>query len=275
MPIPADFTFSQNNLQDFVDCPRRFELRYLLRQMWPAIRSEPVLEHEKTMLRGEQFHQMVHQHQLNLPIEQISDQTEDPILLQWWQDYLANFPAGLPERRFFEHTLQTSFGGYRLIGKYDLLAIEPGKRAVIVDWKTGARKTNRPVLKQRIQTRLYPLLLVEAGASLNDGQPLLPGQVEFVYWFSAEPGQPENFIYSREQYQTDRDFLLELIAQVEHHHQTLFPLTADERKCSFCNYRSLCQRGIQAGSSDTEEDEIPEESGRLDIDFGQIGEIQF
>ena len=32
-----DFIFSAHNLQDYLDCPRRFELKYILKQPWPAI----------------------------------------------------------------------------------------------------------------------------------------------------------------------------------------------------------------------------------------------
>ena len=44
MRLKPGFHFSQNNLQDFVDCPRRFELLHVLHLPWPAIQSEPVLE---------------------------------------------------------------------------------------------------------------------------------------------------------------------------------------------------------------------------------------
>mgnify|MGYP007064289961 CR=1 FL=1 len=40
MPLPVDFQFSQNNLQDYLDCARRFELRALRRLAWPAAQSE-------------------------------------------------------------------------------------------------------------------------------------------------------------------------------------------------------------------------------------------
>ena len=46
MTLPPTFQFSQNSLQDYVDCPRRFQLRYLLRQPWPAVESEPLSEYE-------------------------------------------------------------------------------------------------------------------------------------------------------------------------------------------------------------------------------------
>ena len=69
MPLPGNFHFSQNNLQDFVDCARRFELRHLLKLAWPAPQTEPVLQAEQDMLLGNQFHHLIHQHQIGLAAE--------------------------------------------------------------------------------------------------------------------------------------------------------------------------------------------------------------
>ena len=35
--LPAQFAFSQSSLQDYADCPRRFQLRYLDKLIYPAI----------------------------------------------------------------------------------------------------------------------------------------------------------------------------------------------------------------------------------------------
>ncbi|MCP4541151.1 MAG: PD-(D/E)XK nuclease family protein, partial [Chloroflexi bacterium] len=66
MTLPADFQFSQASLQDYVDCPRRFQLRYVLRVAWPAPEAEPVLENERYLQQGAAFHRLVHQHALGL-----------------------------------------------------------------------------------------------------------------------------------------------------------------------------------------------------------------
>ena len=56
MHLNNDFVFSANNLQDYVDCPRRFELKYLLNQSWPAVVSHPVQKmEEKIEGLGEDF----------------------------------------------------------------------------------------------------------------------------------------------------------------------------------------------------------------------------
>jgi len=277
MQIPEFFAFSQNSLQDFVDCPRRFELRYLEKLSWPAVRSEPALEVERHMLMGQRFHLMVQQHQTGLSPELIAPNAGETQLDEWWQAYLDHVPTGLPSMRKVEFMLTAPFNRYRLIAKYDLLAISPGQQAFILDWKTNLKKPRRQTLLGRMQTRLYPFLLVEAGAALNGGIKFLPEQVELIYWFTADPRNPEHFPYTAAKNEEDRAFLTTLIGQIEAASRSDFHLTGDERMCQFCNYRSLCDRGNQAGEiddSETEEDEITTGSG-FDLDFYSVSEINF
>jgi CRISPR/Cas system-associated exonuclease Cas4 (RecB family) len=276
MTLPANFQFSQNSLQDYVDCPRLFELRYLLRCRWPAIQSEPVLEMEHHLEQGSRFHQLAHQHTLGIPIDQLSRLAQDEELQRWWNNYLHNEPFGtLPNRRLPEYTLATPFEKYRLIAKFDLVAIEPGQRAVIVDWKTASRKPVRLHLKARLQTRLYRFLLVEAGAYLNGGQPIQPDQVEMIYWFTDFPDEPEHFIYSQSEYESDRAYLSQLIQEIQNQKEGQFLNSSSEKRCLFCNYRSLCNRGTQAGDWQLQVEEIePNAENPLEIDFYQIGEIE-
>jgi len=275
MKLPAEFSFNQQNLQDYLDCPRRFELRYLQQLAWPAIRSEPALELERHLRLGERFHQMIQQHLLGLPPEAVASQATEVELDEWWRNYLNHPPTSLPGQHYPEITLVAPFEGCRLVAKYDLLAIEPDRSAVIVDWKTNRRATIPATLKARAQSRLYPFLLIIAGAQLNSGAPLLPEQVEMIYWFTADPVHPISFDYSQSQFQADREFFQEIIDKIEVQ-EPPFLLTTDNKRCLYCNYRSLCQRGIAAGvdaegvtEADREEPLLPE------LDFDQVAEIEF
>jgi len=277
MPLAPDFQFNQNNLQDYVDCPRRFQLRHIQRLAWPALQSEPVLEQERHMQMGQRFHHMVHQHLLGLSGEALSAQTGgDADLLQWWDNYLNHPLPDLPARRYPEFILSAPFAGYRLLAKFDLLALEPGQRAVVVDWKTARRRPAPLTLQARLQTRLYPFLAVNASATLNGGQPFAPEQVEMVYWFTNFPDQPLRLPYSTRQYQEDAALLQGLIAEISGRSAEIFPLTAHEQRCVYCTYRSLCQRGVRAGEwQDLPEEEENEDGPVLDLPFDQIGEIEF
>ena len=60
-------SLSQSSLQDYNDCPRRFELRYIQHLAYPAVESEPALENEKHQQEGEYFHRLVQQHMIGIP----------------------------------------------------------------------------------------------------------------------------------------------------------------------------------------------------------------
>lgn len=281
MSLPNDFQFSQSSLQDFVDCARRFQLRYVLQRKWPAVEADPVQEYERHMRLGAIFHKMIQQHLMGVPAERLTASTNaadggDELLRVWWANYLQQGLADLPMQHHPELTLTAPLGAYRLIAKYDLLALDPGQRAVIVDWKTSQRKPNRERLKTHLQTVVYRYVLVQAGGQLNGGQPLAPEQVEMVYWFAQHPQQPERFPYDAAQFKADEAYLLALVADIASRGADDFPLTPDERRCFFCTYRSLCDRGKTAGNFLEMENLDEGENGfDFDFDFDQIAEIEF
>jgi RecB family exonuclease len=295
--LPPDFIFSQSSLQDYVDCPRRFQLRHLLNLAWPAVEAEPADEFEIQVALGQAFHRMVHQHLLGLEpstpdlTDALSSPDEDPRLATWWEAYLAYPLANLPSRRYPEITLSAAVGetiagltdesGHRLIAKYDLIAVDPGRRAVIVDWKTSERRPTQAWLAGRLQTRVYRYLLVRAGAHQNAGVPILPEQVAMVYWFANYPEDPERLSYDTIQFNADAAYLSSLAAEIRLRDEDDFPLTTEVKRCLFCPYRSLCGRGIEAGELGQADDEMAaaEESAATDwaasFDFEQVGEIAF
>ena len=273
MTLPPDFAFSQSNLQDYVACPRRFELRCLRKRAWPAIPGEPVQELERLQDLGERFHRLVYQHRTGIPLEVIERQILDHELSEWWHSYLEYAPQGLPTRQYPEFTLQAGLAGYRLLAKFDLLTLDPDGRCVIVDWKTGLHRPRRDRLQERMQTRLYPLVAALAAHSLL-GREVLPEQIEMVYWFTSDPQHPEVFSYSPEQLYADRAEISELIRAIARlAEKGDFPPCTDDRTCGWCVYRSLCERGIRAEMFDP--DGSLEEDPGLAFDFDEIEPIEF
>ena len=220
---------------------------------------------------------MVQQIMVGLPVETLIENVDSANLAQWWDNFMQSNPLiALPGKRYVEHYLSCPLAGYRLTAQYDLLAVEPGKRAVILDWKTSSRKPRREFLKNRLQTRVYRYMLVEAGKQLNDNQPLLPEQVEMTYWFAEFPGEPEHFLYDQKQFYEDRKFLTDLVVEIAYHESGQFILTPDEKKCLYCSYRSLCNRGEKAGNwADQEEEPETTRPLTVDLNFEQIGEVEF
>ncbi len=276
MTLPADFAFSQGSLQDYVDCRQRFRLRYVLRRVWPAVEAEPALENERHLQQGAIFHRLIHQHVLGLAPERLASTIADEDLGRWWRNYLAHAPVGAAGSRHPELLLSAPVGGHRLVARYDLIAVDPGQRAVIVDWKTSRQRPPRKWLAERLQTRVYPYLLVRAGSHLNGGRPFPPEQVEMIYWFADFPDEPERFPYDAARYQADGEYLTSLIGEIEALGDDDFALTTQQRRCRYCRYRSLCRRGIGAGALDEAEDDL-EQGDDLEIalDFEQIAEIEY
>jgi CRISPR/Cas system-associated exonuclease Cas4 (RecB family) len=277
-PVPPDFQFNQSNLQDYVDCPQRFLLRHLLKVAWPALEAEPVLENELAMQRGAQFHSLVQQHLLGIPEDSLTLLAQEEALSRWWQAYLSSIPTTLKGVRLPEMTLSAPLQRYRLLAKYDLLVLPTegsGGRAVIYDWKTSAKKTRRQYLLGRMQTRVYPYLLVQASAFLNQGIPFRPDQVEMIYWYAEAPIEPEVIAYSQEQFQKDSKYLEALAGEIAGLKQDDFNLTPHEERCGFCTYRSLCERGVSASILGAAGDGEVETSEVEDFNFEQIAEIVF
>ena len=97
MTLPINFHFSQASLADYVDCPRRFQLRYLLEQAWPAVESEPLLERERLAEQGRRFHKLIQQHVEGLSPDILTPPPSEPDLARWWQSYLNSLTTTLSD----------------------------------------------------------------------------------------------------------------------------------------------------------------------------------
>ncbi len=274
--FPGLFRFTQQSLQDYVDCPRRFQLRYVLRQPWPAFPVDPPNAYRDHLQRGADFHRMAHQYALGLNSERLAETIQDPMLASWWQTFVDKPVADLPDTvRRPETLLGAPLAGYRLAAKYDLLAADPGERFVVVDWKTVLRRPHRSTLARRLQTRVYRYLAVESGAAYNDAQPPRPEQVEMVYWFAAAAGATERFQYDAAQHRADKLYLVSLIGQIVALVSDTWPLSPDDRQCRWCNYRSLCERDVTAGALTEVDVDLERDQSDLALDLEQIAEIEF
>jgi hypothetical protein len=292
--LPSNFQFSQGSLQAYVDCPRLFQLRYIEQLAWPAPEVEPALENELLILLGSDFHRLVQQYLLGVPPERLAKLAErDEKLSQWWQHFQDDGPSLFSYTHYQEITLSSAIDEHRLVAKYDLITISPSLlqqssgqaptplpeeegKITIYDWKTSQKLPKREWQEKKLQTRVYPYLLVKAGALLNGGQPIKPGQIEMIYWFSNFPTAPMKFPYNQGQFEADEQYLTGLIEEIKGHVESEAPKTENEKRCPFCVYRSLCNRGVKAGSLDELEDEIDIQDGfDFELNFEQIAEIEF
>jgi hypothetical protein len=268
MQLPERFAFSQHNLQDYVDCPRRFNLRYLLRQEWPAIESQPVQEQERLIELGQRFHLLIQQYFAGLPIAALEASIDEPELLTWWQAILALDLQALPGIKKSEIQYTIPFAESRLLAKYDLIIENPAENSYIIyDWKTSQHPPQEKWLTGRLQTRVYPFLFSTLRASQAG---FAPEQLTMVYWYPASPGTPVQLSYSQRQYTADEQYLKQLIHEIRALDESGFPLTEDVRKCKFCRYRSLCNRGTLAGNFQDQDSTMEDLDAAFNLDFNQL-----
>ena len=274
--LTPPFQFSQSSLQDYRTCARRFALRYLRQVNWPAVETAPIQEAERRMQLGSDFHRLTHQHNIGMlepDLAKLVQGNDSPELAEMWAAYLSYRPAELAHsevRLYPEISLFTVIRGHRLNAKFDLLAFLPDK-ILIIDWKTAPKRPASSTLRDRAQSRVYPYLLCQAGASLNQNHPIDPAQVQMIYWFAHHPHNPEFIDYSQHQLDTDEAILNGLIAQIEA--DSAFSLTRDENACRFCVYRSYCERGKFAADFSELDDDLDFEG--LDLDWEQVSEIAY
>jgi CRISPR/Cas system-associated exonuclease Cas4 (RecB family) len=278
MPLPSPFTFSQSSLQDYFDCPRRFQLRYVDQLRWPAVEAEPALENERRQQQGQFFHRLAQQFLLGLPADRLSRLASSPDLARWWNHFQQSFPNPSDFGKLHAETvLSAPIRNHRLLAKYDLIAVRDGK-AAIYDWKTYHKQPKNEWMAIRLQTRVYRYLLAVAGGSLipkgdaDGGQAIRPESIEMIYWYTDFPSEPAVFRYDEAQFKRDASALEKFVSEIEA--RTQFELTDEEAKCRYCPYRSYCNRGVGAGDWHDAETEA-EADETFDINFEQIGEIAF
>jgi hypothetical protein len=115
--------------------------------------------------------------------------------------------------------------------------------------------------------------LVEAG--LRSAH-ILPEQVLMIYWYPNFPDQPDEIHYTPMQYHQDKAIIQKTVKEILETPEGMFELTHDIKRCSFCNYRSLCSRGEKAGDiKDLEDEDMFITDQNLDLDFNSLPDIHF
>lgn len=253
---------SRSRLVSFLACRRQFQLRVLAKLTWPE-NPLPAADEER-LERGQQFHQLLEQHFLGLPIA--ANAIPDRTLRQWWRLFEKNrhrLPHG---RALPELTLTIPIGEHLLHGRFDLLIIgeADGEPFVhIVDWKTG-RPQDAADLRHDWQTRLYLALLAEGVGALGNevmgGEVMAPEGMGMTYWYVAEPDMPRTIQYDQAWHERNWAELQKIVADLEAQleRDTEWPLTEDWTVCRSCVYRVYCGRQ-EAGTAVISPEEWEEE----------------
>ncbi|MGJ3247887.1 MAG: PD-(D/E)XK nuclease family protein [Elainellaceae cyanobacterium] len=236
---------SQSHLTMLDLCPRKFQYTYL-DQYGTPISPDQQLRFEW----GNQFHLLMQQRELELPIDYAVPNDERHLL-----QHVGALVDGAPDLfqvqpgriRQSEHRRSLTVQDYLLTVIYDLVVLDD-QQAQIVDWKTYPKPQNRHHLEHHWQTKLYPFVLAETSD-------YAPEQISMTYWF-VQAGRDQiprpqhlRFGYSIAQHEQIRHELTGKLSQLtewlERDHRTASFQKVDDALgvCERCSFAIRCQRG--------------------------------
>ncbi len=239
---------SRYKLQNWRDCQRRFQLRYVTRKRWPLAPVPAGLS--VAFEKGELFHRILEQHYMGLPVALPSDAAED--VKQWWGNFQAHPPLVPDGAKHPEMSLSVPIGRHFLFGRYDLLILGDD-HAHILDWKTERNPRSAAKLQADWQTRLYLTMIAEGGNAL--GRSYTPDQIGITYWFARHPDQSVTLRYTQAEHDQNWATLNAEVARLEARLQLSdaeWNKTEDWGKCEHCHYQAYCGRHGDPPTADLE-----------------------
>ncbi len=276
MPELNNFIFSSHNMQEFLDCERRFELKYLLKQSWPAPQSEPVLEVEKRIRIGREFHFMIHQYLSGISLSDLLHMNIEPELKRWLGQFEAFYGNYSFIDHYSEHSITSPFMDYFLTAVYDFIGLAENSKLIIADWKTSHLPPRKERIEKTVQSFLYQYLAFENRQQLFGHTDIGFGDIEMIFWNSIHPNDIVTLPYSEKQHEKNQESLIQIIEKIISLPMGKFSKTDNLKKCAYCQYRSLCQRGIKAGLYDQDQDEVLEMDTLIsEINFDESAEIPY
>ena len=268
---------NQTSLQDFLDCPRRFELGFLNDTLWPAAHSSPLASYERLTEIGTQFHQLCQQLFIGIEPGLLTSAISDSDLLRLWQSFLPYGQTLQPYTIASEQILRIPYQDHYLLAKYDLIVQISSNDYLIIDWKTSTKKPSRTTLANRVQTYLYPFIFQQAGNELFNVDEILPATIKIQYWYPLSDVHEEIFPYSDALHLDSSMTISDLIEQIEDFVSSSkqFPLTEDHSHCKYCIFRSFCERGTETNQILPGADIDNEDLSNVYFDLDLIKEIEY
>ena len=198
----------------------------------------------------------------------------DEEMIDWLENFLSFYKSLEVKSSFSEFPLTAMIEDRKFIAIYDVIYQTHNEEIGIIDWKTSKHIPKKKSLASKVQTILYPYILHEGSAEFLPGSNYPPESISMRYWFPTSPSEEIIFPYGQETHEINREFLESIICEIQEKKLGDFKLTKDEKKCGFCSYRSLCNRGVSA-SSIIESESFTYDDIDFPPDFNLIPEIIF
>jgi len=236
MPKPnQSLQINQSNLQDFLDCPRRFQLKVIQGLSLPAAYSEPIGYFEKATLLGNRFHLICQQFFSGI----------DPVLLE--------------------------IAKYDLIVKIkpEQYLIIDWKTAAKISSRSKLDKRLQthlyPYVFSQSGNDLFPENSISPGfIEMHYWYPLASDHEEVFPYSDNKDSHINTYL---------EEIISKINTHISSGIE--FSLTDDKSTCQYCVFRSLCNRGTSAGPIENSLSFENEDLTNVQFDIDQVSEIEF
>lgn len=231
----SGFEFSQNALNTFRICPKKFGYKYEQGINW---KKEDDEEYYNSLKYGREFHLICERYFSNIPIGNFkgNEKFED------WFNKVKKVVPIYEEREYLpEYGLSIKIDEEsRLTVKYDLAVIYRENEGLCIDiwdWKTENRKIRYTDLENRMQSIVYMAVAYEVIPKLY-GKDSEKARVRMYYYQPEYYSEPIEIRYNEEKFKSDKkkiSFIIDEIKKSDFNEKNL-------DSCKFCEFNMLCNK---------------------------------
>lgn len=232
----SGFEFSQNALNTFKNCPKKFWYKYEKGLNWKREDDE---EYYSSLKYGREFHLMCERYFSGIPVgEFIGNKTYEKFD-EWLEKVKKVVPIYENKEYFPEYGLSIKIDDEnRLTAKYDLAVIYKENEKLYIDiwdWKTENRKLKYSDLENRMQSIVYMYIAYKAIPKLYEEEKV---EVNMYYYQPEYYLEPIKISYNEEKFKKDEEKIKKLIKEIK---ESNFK-EKNIKMCKYCEFNMLCNK---------------------------------
>lgn len=226
------FVYSQNSLNTFKSCPKKFKYKYIDKINWKFddVYSRDYYEGLK---KGRDFHLLCERYFNKIPVGYNIDKK-----FEFWLNKVKKI-IPIEEDKIYlpEYEVRSRILESNLLAKYDLIVI--GKDSIeIWDWKTESNNSNYKNIENRMQTIVYMFLAREVIQKIYN-MDIDIENISMNYFRIKLDEKPIKVKYSEAKHLKNKETIENYIKTIEK-----IDFDKDVRKnefhCKYCEFNKLC-----------------------------------
>ena len=233
-----EFEFSQNSLNTFKSCPKKFGYKYIDKISWKNDEDE---EYYESLETGRDFHLVCERYFSGIPCGNLKEKKEYKNFSKWLERIKKLIPMEKNTEYKTEYGLVTTIRGVRVKVKYDLAIIkeEDGKlKFDIWDWKTENQQIDFNKVNERMQTILYLYTAYKVLPKIY-GYEIENIELRMLYYQPDFNSPPVVINYNSERFKSDEKKIEYIIEEIKKSDFSGYNI----KSCKWCEFKNICGNG--------------------------------